>query len=85
MPERIEGRNAVREALKAGRALEKLYVQKGVSDAVIREITAGAADQGIRPFLTEKEKQTITYRLNMTVFQDFLAGIAAVFGKEEQS
>ena len=56
MPERIEGRNAVREALKAGRALEKLYVQKGVSDAVIREITAGAAEQGIRPFLTEKEK-----------------------------
>ena len=32
--------------------------------------------------LTEKEKQTITYRLNTTVFQDFLAGIAAVFGKE---
>lgn len=31
--------------------------------------------------LTEKEKQTITYRLNTTVFQDFLAGIAAVFGK----
>ena len=56
MPERIEGRNAVREAVKAGRALEKLYVQKGVSDAVIREITAGAAEQGIRPFLTEKEK-----------------------------
>ena len=56
MPERIEGRNAVREALKAGRALEKLYVQKGVSDAVIRDITAGAAEQGIRPFLTEKEK-----------------------------
>ncbi len=56
MPERIEGRNAVHEAVKAGRALEKLYVQKGVSDAVIREITAGAAEQGIRPFLTEKEK-----------------------------
>ena len=29
----------------------------------------------------EKEKQTITYRINMTVFQEFLAGIAAVFGK----
>lgn len=31
----------------------------------------------------EKEKQTITYRLNMTVFQEFLAGLAAVFGKGE--
>lgn len=30
--------------------------------------------------VSEKEKQTITYRLNMTVFQEFLAGIAAVFG-----
>ncbi len=26
-----------------------------------------------------KEKQTITYRINMTVFQEFLAGIAAAF------
>jgi DNA-binding transcriptional ArsR family regulator len=30
--------------------------------------------------LSEKEKQTITYRINMTVFQEFLAGIAAAFG-----
>ena len=29
---------------------------------------------------SEKEKQTITYRINMTVFQEFLAGIAAAFG-----
>ena len=35
--------------------------------------------------LTEKEKQTITYRLNTTVFQDFLAEIAAIFGKDESS
>ena len=35
--------------------------------------------------LSEKEKQTITYRLNTTVFQDFIAGIAAVFGKGESS
>lgn len=35
--------------------------------------------------LTEKDKQTITYRLNTTVFQDFLAGIAAVFGKGDLS
>ena len=29
---------------------------------------------------SEKEKQTITYKLNITVFQDFLKGIADVFG-----
>ena len=26
-----------------------------------------------------KEKQTITYRINLTVFQEFLAGIASAF------
>ena len=30
--------------------------------------------------VSEKEKQTITYRINMTVFQEFLAGIASAFG-----
>ena len=29
---------------------------------------------------SEKEKQTITYRINLTVFQEFLASIAAAFG-----
>ena len=29
---------------------------------------------------SEKEKQTITYSLNTTVFQDFLKGIADMFG-----
>ena len=28
-----------------------------------------------------KEKQTITYRLNMTVFQEVLAGLAGMFGQ----
>lgn len=56
MPERIEGRNAVREALRAGQPLDRLLIQKGLHDAVIQEITAEAARQGIRPFLAEKEK-----------------------------
>ena len=30
--------------------------------------------------LSEKEKQTITYSLNTTVFQDFLKSIAEIFG-----
>ena len=32
--------------------------------------------------LSFKEKQTITYSINTTVFQDFLKGIAAMFGKD---
>ena len=30
--------------------------------------------------ISEKEKQTITYSLNTTVFQDFLKSIAEIFG-----
>lgn len=31
---------------------------------------------------SEKEKQTITYSLNTTVFQEFLKSIAAAFGQK---
>ena len=31
----------------------------------------------------EKRAQTITYRLNTTVFQDFLKSVAALFDREE--
>ena len=31
----------------------------------------------------EKRAQTITYRLNTTVFQDFFKSVAALFDKEE--
>ena len=31
----------------------------------------------------EKRAQTITYRLNTTVFQDFLKSVAALFDKED--
>ena len=32
--------------------------------------------------ISEKEKQTITYSLNTTVFQEFLKGIADMFGEK---
>ncbi|MDE5752974.1 MAG: autorepressor SdpR family transcription factor [Oscillospiraceae bacterium] len=34
--------------------------------------------------LAHKEKQTITYRLNTTVFQDFLKTIAQIFGQSQE-
>ena len=37
MPERIEGRNAVREALRAGQPLDRLLIQKGLHDAFHRQ------------------------------------------------
>ena len=32
--------------------------------------------------ISQKQKQTITYSLNTTVFQDFLKGIADMFGEK---
>ena len=38
LPNRLEGRNAVLEALRAGRSVDKIYVQLGSSDGPIQTI-----------------------------------------------
>ncbi len=43
----IEGRNSVLEALKSGREIEKLFVQKGVGEGSIRQIIAIAREKKI--------------------------------------
>ena len=53
---RIEGRNAVREALRAGIRIDSLYVQKDSKDAVILSIVKEAMDRGSRPLFVEKEE-----------------------------
>ena len=43
----IEGRNAVIEALRAGRALDKLYINKGEVDKTLGHIASKAREQGV--------------------------------------
>jgi 23S rRNA (guanosine2251-2'-O)-methyltransferase len=43
----IEGRNSVLEALKSGREIDKLFVQKGVGEGSIRQIVAIAREKKI--------------------------------------
>ncbi len=43
----LEGRNAVLEALRSGRDMEKLLVQKGNVEGMIKRIVAQAAEKGI--------------------------------------
>ncbi len=43
----IEGRNAVMEALRAGRAMDKLYISKGEVDKTLGHIASAARDKGI--------------------------------------
>ncbi len=43
----IEGRNPVLEALKSGREIDKLFIQKGETEGSIRQIVAMARDNNI--------------------------------------
>ena len=45
--ELIEGRNAVMEALRAGRAIDKLYINKGDVDRTLGHIASTARDKGV--------------------------------------
>ena len=43
----IEGRNAVIEALRAGRSIDKIFIQKGETDKTLGHIASKARDVGI--------------------------------------
>ena len=43
----IEGRNAVMEALRAGRAIDKLFINRGEVDRTLGHIASAARDKGI--------------------------------------
>ena len=43
----IEGRNAVTEAIRAGVAIDKIYLLKGEGDSALRHIASTAREQGV--------------------------------------
>ena len=43
----IEGRNAVQEALRAGRPMDKIYIAKGETDKTLAHIVAAAREWGV--------------------------------------
>lgn len=52
----VEGRNAVIEALRAGRTLDKIFIQKGETDKVLGHIASKARDAGIVVVDADKRK-----------------------------
>ena len=52
----IEGRNAVQEALRAGRAIDKLYIARGDSDRALGHIAGLARERGITVSDCERRK-----------------------------
>lgn len=54
--QRIEGRNAVREAFRAGVPIERLYVLDGCGDAPVAAILAEAKKRGVRVDFCSRER-----------------------------
>lgn len=52
----IEGRNAVTEALRAGRSIDKIYIAKGEVDKTLGHIASKARDMGIVVVETDRRK-----------------------------
>jgi len=52
----IEGRNAVTEALRANRPLDKVYIAKGETDAALARIAAAAKEAGAVVVETDRHK-----------------------------
>lgn len=52
----IEGRNAVTEALRAGRSIDKIYIAKGEVDKTLGHIASKARDMGVVVVETDRRK-----------------------------
>lgn len=52
---KIEGRNAVGEAIRSGKTIDRLLVQKGLRDAAANKIIEDAKSRGIKIFFRDKE------------------------------
>lgn len=52
---KIEGKNAVGEAIRAGKTIDRLLVQKGLKDSASNKLIDDAKSRGIKIFFREKE------------------------------
>lgn len=73
----IVGRNAVRELLKSGRAIDKIFVQRGEREGSIVVLVAEAIERGIPVVETEKGK------LDSLSFGAPHQGVAALAAEKE--
>ena len=73
--ELIEGRNAVIEALRAGRAIDKIFLAKGDVDKTLGHIASKARDQGI--VVVEADRRKLDFMSRTKAHQGVVA-LAAV-------
>jgi len=73
--DRLEGRNPVMEALKAGRTLNKMWIQKGQHDPVMQRIISRAIEAGV--VIQELDKRSMDKMAVTHGHQGVLAQVAA--------
>ncbi|MBE5730392.1 MAG: 23S rRNA (guanosine(2251)-2'-O)-methyltransferase RlmB [Clostridiales bacterium] len=70
---KIEGRNAVAEALKAGTTIDRLLVEKGLKDAGAQRIIDEAKSRGVKIFF--RDKQALDRESATSRHQGFIAEV----------
>lgn len=75
--ELIEGRNAVTEALRSGRPIEKIYIAKGETDKALGFIASSARDKGF--VVVEADRKKLDFMSETKAHQ----GVIAVVGAKE--
>ncbi len=73
--DRIEGRNAVIEALRAGRAIDKIYLAKGETDKTLGHIASRARDAGV--VVVEADRRKLD-QMSVTKAHQGVVAVAAV-------
>ena len=77
----VVGRNAVRELLKSGRAIDKLLVQRGEREGSIVVLVAEAIERGIPVIETEKPKLDELVLFNCALTADEVAKLGEYYGR----
>lgn len=70
----IEGRNAVIEALRAGRAIDKIFIAKGEVDKTLGHIASGAREKGI--VVVEADRRKLDFMSHTHAHQGVIALVA---------
>ncbi len=69
--QQIEGRNAVLEALRAGRAIDKIYIAKGETDSTLGFIASTARNSG--SVVVETDRRKLDYMSSTGAHQGVIA------------
>ena len=70
----IEGRNAVIEALRAGRAIDKIFIAKGEMDKTLGHIASNAREKGV--VVVESDRRKLDFMSRTHAHQGVIALVA---------